>query len=176
MAFLIAEPGKQELFITREFNAPRELVFKAHTDPNLYSQWLGLRRIIMILERFELRNGGGYRYIHQDQDGNQYAFQGVYHKVTTPERIIYTFEFEGLPEKEYVILETTKFETLPGGRTRLTAQSIFQSVADRDSMLQSAMEASVNDGYERLDELLENIKVEQPKGDGYEKNQPIFVV
>jgi len=151
---ITAEPGKQEIFITREFDAPRELVFKAHTDPKLYTQWLGPRELTMTLEKFEPRDGGSYRYIHEDQAGNKYAFHGVNHEVLAPERIIGTFEFEGLPEKGHVILGTLKFESLPGDRTRLTSQSVFQSVADRDGMLRSGMERGVNEGYERLDELL----------------------
>jgi uncharacterized protein YndB with AHSA1/START domain len=151
---ITAEPGRQEIFITREFDAPRELVFKAYTDPKLYTQWLGPRNLSMYLEKFEPRSGGAWRYIHQDKDGNKFAFHGVYHEVTTPERIIDTFEFEGLPEQGHVVLETFRFETLPGGRTKLTSQSVFQSVADRDGMIQSGMESGVNDSYERLDELL----------------------
>lgn len=155
---IIAEPGKQEIIITREFDAPRELVFKAFTDPKLYIQWLGPRRLTMILETFEPRNGGSWRYIHKDQEGNEYAFHGVYHEVTPPERIIDTFEFEGLPEKGHVALETARFEELPGNRTELTSQSVFQSVADRDGMLQSGMEEGVNDSYDRLNELLEKMQ------------------
>ncbi|MCM3870352.1 MAG: SRPBCC family protein [Pyrinomonadaceae bacterium] len=150
---ITAEPGRQEVFITREFDAPRELVFKAHTDPELYVQWLGPREITMTLDKFEPRDGGSYRYIHTDPDGNDYAFHGVNHEVLAPERIISTFEFEGLPEKGNVILETIRFEALPGNRTRLTGQSVFQSVAARDGMLRSGMERGVNDGYERLDEI-----------------------
>ncbi len=155
---ITAEPGKQELFITREFDAPRELVFKAFTDPKLYTQWLGPRELTMILEKFEPKNGGSWRYIHKDKDGNEYAFHGVYHEVTAPERIIDTFEFEGLPEKGHVILETARFEALPGDRTKLTSQAVFQSVADRDGMLQSGMERGVDDSYDRLDELLEKMR------------------
>ncbi|MCZ7385266.1 MAG: SRPBCC family protein [Candidatus Methanoperedens sp.] len=155
---ITAEPGKQEIVITREFDAPRELVFKAFTDPKLYIQWLGPRELKMTLEKFEPRNGGSWRYIHKDKDGNEYAFHGVNHEVTSPERIIGTFEFEGLPEKGHVILQTARFESLPGGRTKLTSQSVFQSVADRDGMLQSGMERGVNDSYDRLDELLEKMK------------------
>lgn len=150
------EPGKQEIFITREFDAPRELVFKALTDPKLYAQWLGPRRLTMTLETFEPWNGGRWRYIHKDQDGHSYAFHGVYHDVTSPERIINTFEFEGLPEKGHVILETLKLEAMPGGSTKLTTQSVFQSVADRDGMVKSGMEMGVTDSYARLDELLRN--------------------
>jgi uncharacterized protein YndB with AHSA1/START domain len=78
----------------------------------------------------------------------------VNHEVLEPELLISTFEFEGLPEKGHVILGTVRLEALPGGRTRLTSQSVFQSVADRDGMLQSGMERGVNEGYERLDDLL----------------------
>jgi uncharacterized protein YndB with AHSA1/START domain len=149
-----AEPNKQDVVITREFDAPRELVFKAFTDPKLYVQWLGPRRLVMTLEKFEPRDGGTYHYTHQDKDGNKYGFHGVYHEVTAPERLIDTFEFEGLPEKGHVALETVVFEALPGGRTRLMNLSVYQSVADRDGILQSGMEEGLNDSFERLDELL----------------------
>ena len=110
----------------------------------------------MTLEKFEPRAGGSYRYIHKDPDGNEFAFHGVNHEVLAPERIISTFEFEGLPEKGHVVLETLRLEALPGGRTSLTVQSVFQSVADRDGMIQAGMERGVTEGYERLDALLEN--------------------
>jgi len=151
---IIAEPGKQEIVITREFEAPRELVFRAFTDPELYVQWLGPRELTMRLETFEPRSGGSYRYIHKDGGGNEYAFHGVNHEVLAPERIISTFEFEGLPEKGHVALGTVTLEALPGNRTRLVSQSVFQSVADRDGMVRSGMERGVNEGYERLDEVL----------------------
>jgi uncharacterized protein YndB with AHSA1/START domain len=155
---ITAEPGKQELFITREFDAPRELVFKAFVDPELYVQWLGPRGSNMKLETFEPKSGGRWRYIEQDQDGNEYGFHGVNHEVTVPERIIGTFEFEGLPEPGHVTLETSKFEELPGGRTRITSQSVFQTVEDRDGMVQAGMESGVVDSYERLDELLKTLR------------------
>lgn len=148
------EPGRQELFITREFEAPRELVFRAFTDPELFVQWLGPRDLSMYLDTFDPRDGGSWRYVSRDKDGNEYNFHGVFHEVTPSERIIQTFEYEGMPEKGHVILETAMFEPLPGNRTRLTTQSLFQSVADRDGMVQSGMEYGVNDGYERLDDLL----------------------
>jgi uncharacterized protein YndB with AHSA1/START domain len=154
---ITAEPGKQELFITREFDAPRELVFQAFTDPHLYVQWLGPRDLTMTLDVFEPESGGRWRYIQKDKDGNAYGFHGVNHEVKVPERIIGTFEFEGLPEDGHVVLETTRFEALPGDRTRVSTQSVYQSVSDRDGMIQSGMEYGVNDGYERLDEILEKL-------------------
>jgi len=152
---ITAEPGRQEFFITREFDAPRELVFKAFTDPKLYTQWLGPRRYTMNLEKFEPRSGGMWRYTHKDKDGNEFGFHGVYHEVLAPERMIDTFEFEGMPEKGHVSLETAKFMELPGGRTRVTMQSVFQSIADRDGMIQSGMEEGISESFARLDELLE---------------------
>jgi len=150
-----AEPGKQEVFITREFDAPRELVFKAFTDPELVIQWLGPRDITMRIEKFEAKPGGSYRYIHSRGE-NDYGFHGVVHECTAPERIIQTFEFEGLPEKGHVCLETAKFKALSGNRTKMINQSVFQSVADRDAMVQSGMEGGINDSYNRLDDLFES--------------------
>jgi uncharacterized protein YndB with AHSA1/START domain len=155
---IAAEPGKQEMRITREFDAPRERVFQAFTDPELYVQWLGPRRLTTMLDTFEPRSGGRWRYLQKDQSGNEFGFHGVYHEVRAPERIIDTFEFEGLPQAGHVALETLILEELPGGRTRLTAQSVFQSVADRDGALQSGMEEGLNDSYERLTELLETME------------------
>lgn len=157
-AKITVEPGKQEILIEREFNAPREIVFKAYTDPELYVQWIGPRGLSTTLEKFEPINGGSWRYIQKDGQGNEFAFHGVNHEVLAPERIIGTFEFEGLPETGHVILQTVKFEALPGNRTKMTAQSVFQSVEDRDGMIQSGMEQGVNDSYDRLDELLEQME------------------
>jgi uncharacterized protein YndB with AHSA1/START domain len=151
---ITAEPGKQEIVITREFDAPRELVFKAFTDPQLIPQWWGPRNLSTEVDKMDVRPGGEWRWINRDAEGNAYAFHGVYHEVLAPERIIDTLEFEGLPETGHVSLETLTLEELPGGRTRLTSHSVFQSAADRDGMLQSGMEAGVEDTYDRLAELL----------------------
>lgn len=154
---ITAEPGKQELFITREFDAPRELVFKAHTDPQLFVQWLGPHGYEMILETFEPVNGGRYRYIHKDTSGNEFGFHGVFHEMSE-ELMIQTFEFEGLPEHGHVVLDTMRLEKLPDDRTRTTIQSVYQSVSDRDGMIQSGMEKGVQEGYERLDDVLVKMK------------------
>ncbi len=155
---VIAEPGKLELFITREFDAPRELVYRAFTDPELFVQWLGPRGYEMRLETFEPRSGGSYRYLHKDKAGNAYGFHGVFHEIS-PERMIQTFEYEGLPEPGHVSLDSMALEILPGERTKITVHSVFQSVSDRDGMIQAGMERGVNEGYERLDELLGKLKV-----------------
>ena len=154
---ITAEPGKQELFITREFDAPREWVFKAHTDPILFVQWLGPHGYEMTLETFEPQSGGRYRYLHKDKDGNEYGFHGVFHEISL-ERMIQTFEFEGLPEPGHVSLDSMYLEALPAGRTKITVHTVFQSVADRDGMIQAGMERGVNEGYERLDEILQKLE------------------
>jgi uncharacterized protein YndB with AHSA1/START domain len=154
---ILAEPGKQEIVITREFDAPRDLVFKAVTDPTLIPQWWGPRYLSTEVDKMDVKPGGQWRFINRGAEGTVYAFHGVYHEVLAPERVIDTFEFEGLPETGHVTLETMKLEALPGGRTRLIVQSVFQSVADRDGMLQGGMEAGVHDSYNRLAELLEKM-------------------
>lgn len=152
---IIVEPGKQELFVIREFDAPRELVFKALSTEEILVQWVGPREMTLRYEKFEPREGGSYRFINGLPNGMEFGFHGVCHEFAAPERIIQTFEFEGLPEKGHVVLETTRLEELPGGRTKLTVQSVFQSVADRDGMVASGMERGVVDSYERLDEFIE---------------------
>ena len=148
-----AEPGKQELFITREFDAPRELVYRAHTDPEIFAQWLGPKDLSVEFEVFEPVSGGRWRFLNIDQDGNEYAFHGTFHEVS-PTRVIQTFEFDGMPETGHVSLETMTLEDLPNGRTKLTTHAIYQSVADRDGMVEAGMESGVADGYEKLDLML----------------------
>ena len=148
---IIAEPGMHQIVITREFDAPRELVFRAYTDPELIVRWLGPRALTMTVDRHEARDGGIWRFIHRDADGNEHAFHGVYHGTPSLDGIVRTFEFEGMPG--HVSLETATFEDR-GGRTLLRLSSVFQSVEDRDGMIQSGMEQGVNEGMERLDELL----------------------
>jgi uncharacterized protein YndB with AHSA1/START domain len=155
---ITAKPGTQELFITREFEAPRELVFKAYTDVEIYAQWLGPYGLETWFEVFEPVSGGKYKFVQKDKEGNRFSFHGVTHEVLLNERIIGTFEFDGLPEAGHVVMETTRFEVLPGNRTRVTSQSVFQSVSDRDGMIESGMEHGVVEGYERLDEILEKLK------------------
>ena len=154
---ITAEPGKQEIVITREFDAPRELVFKTIMNPELVSQWWGPRYLSTIVDKMDVRPGGQWRFINRDAQGNEYAFHGVYHEVLAPERVIDTFEFEGLPETGHVTLETMRLEELPGGRTRLITQSVYQTVMDRDAVLQSGMESGVNDTYDRFEELLQKM-------------------
>ena len=148
---ITADPDVPLIRIVREFDAPKEKVFRAHTDPELVQQWLGPRRLEMKIDYFDCRTGGSYRYIHIDDEG-EYAFHGSFHEVRPSELIVQTFTFEGMPDG--VALEKLALEDIGNGRTRLTGTSLCDSFADRDAMLASGMDTGVREGYERLDELL----------------------
>ena len=150
-----AEPGSHQITIEREFDAPRELVFRAYTEPELLVQWLGPRQYRMTIDRYELRHGGAWRYIHADDAGNEFGFRGVFHGDPSSDGIVQTFEFEGMPG--HVCLETLTLEEREG-KTLVRTNSVFQSVADRDGMIESGMESGVNEGYDRLDVLLVRLK------------------
>lgn len=152
---ITAEKGKQEFFIEREFDAPRELVFTAFSEPEWLLQWMGPSNLSMEIEKLDNRSGGAYRFLHTDNMGNIYAFNGVIHEVDEPGRMIRTFEFEGLPERGHVSLEFLTLQSLPGDRTRLHIQSVFKSVADRDGLINSGMEGGMNEGFDKLDKLFE---------------------
>ena len=152
----IAEPGKQEIIATRIFDPPRQLVFKAYTDPDLLAQWWGPRYLTTTVEKMEVRQGGVWRYVQRDPDGNVYAFHGVYHEVNSPERLVYTFEYEGTPG--HVLLVTNTFEEVDG-KTKLTDHSVFQSVEDRDGMMGEGMEDGGVETMDRFDELLAKLKI-----------------
>ena len=146
-----AEPGMPLITITREFDAPRDLVFRAHVDPDLLVQWLGPRDLTTTIDRYDTRDGGTWRYVQKDADGNEYGFHGVFHGTPSPDAIVQTFEFEGVPG--HVMLDTTTLEQRDG-RTLMRTVSSFQSVEDRDAMIASGMERGVRDSGDRLEELL----------------------
>ncbi len=148
---ITAEPGSSLITMTREFDAPRELVFRAHVDPDLLVQWLGPRELTMTVDRYEARDGGTYRYVHHDAQGGEYGFRGVFHGDPTPDGLVQTFEFEGAPG--HVSLNIYTF-TQRGDRTELRTVASFASVADRDAILDADMSRGVQDGHDRLEELL----------------------
>ncbi|MCW2700849.1 MAG: Activator of Hsp90 ATPase 1 family protein [Blastococcus sp.] len=148
---ILADPDVPLVRIVREFDATPDKVFRAHTDPELVVQWLGPRDLTMTIDSFDCRTGGSYRYLHI-RDGEEYGFHGCFHEVRPNELIVQTFTFEGFPEG--VALEKLVLEDLGNGRTRLTATSLVDSFAGRDAFLASGMDVGVNEGYEKLDELL----------------------
>jgi uncharacterized protein YndB with AHSA1/START domain len=126
-------------------------VFQAWTDPELVPQWLGPRGLTLKQFAYDARPGGGYRYIHADEHG-EYGFRGVFHNVVPHELIIQTFEYDGAPNQ--VSLDTTRFDDLGGGRTRVHGHTVFMTVENRDAMLASGMERGLRESMERLEEVL----------------------
>jgi uncharacterized protein YndB with AHSA1/START domain len=149
---LVAEPGSHHLVITQTFDASRERIFEALTDPELVAQWWGPEGVTTTIDEMDARKGGIWRNVQRDAEGNEYAFSGVYHDVTAPERLIYTFEFEGMPG--HVLMETITLTEQADGRTLMTDASVFQSVEDRDGMLSYGMEDGARSSMERLTALL----------------------
>jgi uncharacterized protein YndB with AHSA1/START domain len=157
----IAEPGKPEIITTAVFDAPRGLVFKVYTDQNLIPKWWGPRNLTTTIDKMELRQGGAWRFIQRDAEGKEYASNGVYLEVMPPEKLVSTFNFEPMPGHELV--ETSIFEE-ENGKTKLTAKDVFQSVEDRDGMVQSGMESGLRESMERLSELLDEMQKEKAGG------------
>jgi uncharacterized protein YndB with AHSA1/START domain len=144
---ITSDPKVPLVRITREFDAPPEKVFRAHTDPDLLVQWLGPRGVTMTVDHFDCRTGGSYRYQH-----DEHGFFGSFHEVRPAELIVQTFTYEGFPDG--VALERLVLEDLGDGRTRLVATSLVDSFEGRDAFVASGMEVGVREGYERLDEVL----------------------
>jgi len=144
-----------EFEMSRTFNAPRELVFRAITEPELLSRWWGSRKSTTVIEKLELRPGGSYRILSVDEDGTEYAFRGEIREVTPPSRFVWTFEFEGMPGH---ICEDAHTLEERDGKTTITTHTTFASKADRDGMLETGMEEGAVESYDRLEELLETLK------------------
>ena len=147
-----AEPGVPQVLTERSFDAPRDLILRAFTEPELLAQWLGPRALTMTVDEYDLRPGGRWRYVHADADGNEYGFHGVFHSDPSPDGFVQTFEFEGAPG--HVSLDTMTMEERDG-RTIVHTNSLFQSVEARDAMVQSGMADGMSQGYDQLEELLE---------------------
>ena len=147
----VTTPSDREIVMTRTFDAPRELVFKAFTDPELIAKWWGLRGTTTIVETMDVRPGGAWRYISRGPNGEEYAFRGEYREVVAPEKIVQTFEFEPMPG--HIVVDTAIFEERDG-KTYFTNTSVFDTKEERDGMLNSGMEGGAAESYDRLDELL----------------------
>ena len=153
---LVAEPGKQDIVATFEIDSPLEKVFKAYTNAEAVKQWWGGGRYETTVDKFDPQAGGSWRLVQEDPDGNVFAFHGVYHEVEENERITWTFEFEGLPEKGHISLETVYF-TRDGDVTKVRNVSVFQSVADRDGMVAAGMEEGFRSGLDVLSEVAKKL-------------------
>jgi len=145
-----ADPNVPLVRMTRDFAATPAQLFRAHTDPELFAQWVGPDGLKTTIDYWDARTGGSWRYT-ASRDGVEHAFHGSFHEVS-PARLVQTFTYEGSPDS--VALETLWFEDLGGGRTRLHAQSLVDSFESRDAFLNSGMETGVEQGYRKLDALL----------------------
>jgi uncharacterized protein YndB with AHSA1/START domain len=145
-----ADPKLPIIRTTRDFRATPEQLFRAHTDPALFAQWVGPRSLDTRIEHWDARTGGSWRFVSA-RDGVEFGFRGCFHEVR-PDRIVQTFTFEGDPDG--VALETLWFEDIGDGRTRLHAQSLVDSFEGRDAWLSGGMETGVNEGYAKLDGML----------------------
>ena len=151
---IIIEPGRQDIVFKRTFDAPRDVVFRALTDPGLVPNWWGPRKYETIVDEMEPRAGGRWRYINRNAEtGEEFGFHGVYHEVT-PDRIVQTTEFEGFPGS--VGLETAMLEEHDGS-TLMTAVSLAPSVEARDMIVATGMEEGARETYDRLDEMIQSL-------------------
>jgi uncharacterized protein YndB with AHSA1/START domain len=146
----VTTPSDREIRIERIFNAPRERVWRAFTDPTLLAQWWG-RGHKLVIERMEFERGGHWRFVEHGPEGI-HGFEGRFREITPPERLVQTFEWDGMPG--YVIIETATFEDLGDGRTRIVNVSLFHTTEERDGMVNAGMEQGMNQSYAALDELL----------------------
>jgi uncharacterized protein YndB with AHSA1/START domain len=149
-ALTLTTPDDRRIRTERVFNAPRERVWRAYTDPELIAQWWG-RGHELVVERYELERGGHWRFLEHADDG-AHGFEGRFREVTPPDRIVMSFEWDGMPA--HVIIETVTFEDLGGTRTRIVTDSLFHTTEERDGMLQSGMERGMSESYAALDGLL----------------------
>ncbi|TMC47918.1 MAG: polyketide cyclase [Chloroflexi bacterium] len=146
----VTTPTDREIRVERIFDAPRERVWRAFTNPELVAQWWG-RGNKLVIERMEVERGGHWRYVEHSPDG-VHGFEGRYREVRPPERIVQTFEWDGMPG--YVAVTTVIFEDLGDGRTKVVETSLFHTTEERDGMLSSGMEHGLNQSFAALDRLL----------------------
>jgi uncharacterized protein YndB with AHSA1/START domain len=152
---MVSTPSDLEIVMTREFEAPRELVFEAHTSCEHLNHWWGPRRYEVSSCEIDFRPGGAWRIVQRGADGQEFGFHGEFRDIVRPERITWTFEFEGMPG--HVSVDTVTFEE-HDGVTTLTATSTFSSIEDRDGMLNSGMAEGAGETWDRLAEYLEALR------------------
>lgn len=149
-----APEGIPFIDVSRAFDAPRDLVFRAFTEPDLLVQWLGPDTYEMVIDEYDVRAGGSWRYIHRDGNGNEYGFHGVFHGKPSPDGFVQTFEFEGAPG--HVSLDELVLEERDG-RTIVRTHSVFQSLEARDAMVENGMAEGMDAGFNKLDVLLDRM-------------------
>ena len=154
-----APEGLPFIDFEREFDAPVDALFRAHKEPDLIKQWMGPSDYESDIEVYDFRTGGRWRYVQRNKDGEEYAFNGVFHVVRENEFAVQTFEFEGFPD--LVSIESLTFEDLGDGRSRVRGHATYPSLEARDGMVGSGMEEGMTDGYQRLDDVLATLPAER---------------
>ena len=154
-----APDGVPFIDVSRAFAAPRDLVFRAFTEPELLIQWLGPDRYEMVIDEYDVRAGGSWRYVHRDPAGNEYGFHGVFHGDPSPAGFVQTFEFEGAPG--HVSLDTLTLEERDGG-TIVHTHSVYQSLEARNAMVENGMAEGMDAGFNKLDALLARLTTPAP--------------
>jgi uncharacterized protein YndB with AHSA1/START domain len=150
-----AEDGKQELVITRDFDLPLELLFKAYAAPEIVEQWMGTKVL-----KLENKKHGSYQFETTDPKGNKYGFNGVIHEFSPNRKITRTFEMENTPFD--VWLEFLEFEKVTDDSSKLTMHVVYKSVAQRDQMLQMPFAQGINMAHNRIQEIASKLKMAQP--------------
>jgi uncharacterized protein YndB with AHSA1/START domain len=151
----VSLPSEREIVLTRVFHAPRALVWEAVTRPEHLVHWWGRTGSTLPVCEVDFRPGGAYRYVERAADGSEHGFRGTYREIVPPERVVNTFEYEGLPG--HVSVDTMTLQEQPDGTTLLTSHALFDSVEDRDGMVQSGMEYGAEESYSRLDAYLASL-------------------
>lgn len=154
MRHTLTTPTDRSIRLERIFDATRDRVWRAFTEPELVAQWWG-RGNRLVIERMEVERGGHWRYVEHAPDG-VHGFEGRYREVSPMDRISRTFEWDGMPG--YTIVETAEFTDLGDGRTRLVSTSLFFTPEERDGMLQAGMEGGMAQSYAALDRVLGGMK------------------
>ncbi|GAC1322325.1 MAG: SRPBCC family protein [Chloroflexota bacterium] len=151
---LVSTPSEREIMLTRDLDAPRDLVFAALSSAEHIPHWWGRARSTLSFCEIDARPGGHWRFVERDPDGNEFGFHGEFREIDPPRRVVQTFEWEGLPG--HISVETMTLEDL-GARTRVTIRSMFDTVEDRDGMLQSGMEKGAAESYDRLERYVQSL-------------------
>ena len=150
----LTTPTDREIHVERIFNAPRERVWRAMTEPELLAQWWG-RGNKLVIEKHEMERGGHWRFVEHTDHG-AFGFEGRFREIVPPERLVLTFEFDGMPG--HVVVNFMTLEDLGDGRTKLIAESLFLTKEDRDGMMSSGMEQGMNESYAALDRVLASLR------------------
>ena len=150
----VTTPTEREIHVERIFNAPRDRVWRAMTEPELLAQWWG-RGNKLVIEKHEMERGGHWRFFEHTDHG-AFGVEGRFREIVPPERLVLTFEFDGMPG--HVVVNFMTLEDLGDGRTKLIAESLFLTKEDRDGMMSSGMEQGMNESYAALDRVLASLR------------------